>query len=146
MFNATATRTLMGVMLLVCAPAMAIIPPAVDIRLGGAEPFGDFQYAVRAGDVVSLAVTAQPGDLIWAFAVPLNEDGEADYSVHVTLLLDRDAVTGKVSGDFVVPAGLDGRRFQIEALARSDDGEISESTTVIVNVLSLRDPNDGAGQ
>jgi hypothetical protein len=134
MLNATRARAVLGAMILVCAPAMAIIPPSVEVRLGGAEPTGWYSYLVNEGDAVDLSVTAQPGDLIWAFAVALNKNGEADYSAVVTLLFDQDCKSGKISGAFEVPAGLAGRKFQIEAIALSDKGEASWSTSVIVEV------------
>ena len=139
MLNATAARAVLGALVLVCAPAMAIIPPSVDIRLGGAEQTGLYSYLVHEGDAVDLVVKAQPGDLIWAFAVALDKNGEPDYSMVVTLLFDQDCKSGMVSGAFTIPAGLAGQRFQLEAVALSDKGEISWSTTVLVEVAKNAD-------
>jgi hypothetical protein len=113
---------------------MAIIPPSVDIQLGGARQVGPYAYDVRDGDLVSLFVSAEPGDMIWAFAASLDANDEVDYSLVVTLLFDRDAKTGKLSGSFIVPKNLAGRSFQIEAVALSDKGEMSWSTSLIVSV------------
>jgi hypothetical protein len=137
MLNATAARAVLGALVLVCAPAIAIIPPSVEIRLGGAEQTGLYSYRVHEGDAVALAVKSQPGDLIWAFAVALDKNGEADYSAVVTLLFDQDCKTGQVSGAFKIPAGLAGQKFQLEAVALSDKGEISWSTSLIVDVAKV---------
>jgi hypothetical protein len=133
MFNATTTRALVGALVLVCAPAMAISPPAIQIRLGGAEQVGPSEYVVHRGDVIDLKVQAGMGDLIWAFAAPLNSAGEADYDSFVTLLLDK-APTGQLSGEFKIPKGLEGLRFQVEAASLSDAGKVSWSTQLIVDV------------
>jgi len=137
MLNATAARAALGAMILFVAPAMAIIPPSVHIRLGGAEPAGLYSYLVHEADVITMSVSAQPGDLIWAFAVALNENGEANYSVMVTLLFDPDCKSGQTGATIVVPKGLAGRRFQIEAIALSDSGEASWSTSVLVSVAPV---------
>ena len=139
MLNATAARAALGALVLLCAPAMAIIPPSVDIRLGGAELTGLYSYLVHEGDAVTMEVKAQPGDLIWAFAVALNKNGEPDYAAVVTLLFEKDSKAGAVSGDFMIPAGLAGQKFQLEAVALSDKGEISWSTTVLVEVAKNAD-------
>lgn len=142
MLNATAARAVLGALVLVCAPAMAIIPPSVEIRLGGAQQTGLYSFVVQEGDAIDLAVKAQPGDLIWAFAVALDKNGEPDYAAVVTLLFDQDAKSGVVSGAFVIPAGLAGQKFQIEAVALSDKGEASWSTSVIVEVAKVVPANN----
>ena len=136
MLNATSTRALLGALILVCAPAMAIIPPSVEIRLAGAQQVGAYAYSVHESDPVSLTVSAEPGSLIWAFAAAVGPNDEVDYSVVVTLMLDRDAKTGRISAALVVPKNLAGRTFAIEAISLSDSGEMSFSTTLIVSVLS----------
>src|SRR4029079_10670320 len=65
MINATSTRAVLGLMLL-CAPALAIIEPSIEIRLGGAEQVLANTYVVSQRDTVTLAVTAKPGEMIWA--------------------------------------------------------------------------------
>ena len=136
MLNATSTRALLGALILVCAPAMAIIPPSVEIRLGGAEQVGAYAYSVHEGDLVSLTVSGRARKPDLGVRRRGRPDGEVDYSFVVTLMVDRDAKTGRISTALQVPKNLAGRTFAIEAISLSDNGEMSFSTTLLVSVLS----------
>ena len=112
MLNSISIRALAGLLILAAAPAMASIPsdkPSdVELRIGGAELILPNTYAVNQNDVISLAVTARPGDLIWAFALPLDANLEWSGEIEFTLLFDPAVATGKLSTDLMVPEGASG--------------------------------------
>jgi hypothetical protein len=138
MLNAISTRAVLSLILL-CAPAMAIIPPSIDIRLDGAAQVGEYAYAVQSGDKVGLAVSAKAGDLVWAYALPLDKNGEWDGSAVVTLLFTDESALGEIATELVVPNSVAGK-FQIEALAISQANEVKHSATLVVEVKQLGEP------
>jgi hypothetical protein len=132
MINATSTRAVLGLVIL-CAPAMAIIEPSIDIRLGGAEQVFANTYVVSQRDTVTLAVTAKPGEMIWAFALPLDENLEWTGDFLLTLMFSLDVPTGTLATDIMVPVGAAGS-FMICAVAIADDGTVTHSPNLIVHV------------
>jgi hypothetical protein len=119
--------------LTLAAPALAAIPPAVLIRIGGAELVAENHYLAIEQATVSIAVTAKPGDTIWLLASSLDASGEPNDTTVIMLMLGT-AQDGQLSGDFVIPAGTAGQSFQLEAHAMNATGEISSSTTVVVDI------------
>ena len=138
MLNSTSIRALASLLIL-AVPVMASIPsdkPEVKIRIGGAELVLPNTYVASPNDVISLAVTAQPGDLIWAFALPLDANLEWTGDIALTLLFAYQAPTGMLSGDVRIPEGAAGD-FLIMAVAISPGGEPRPSVNKIVRVRPL---------
>jgi hypothetical protein len=108
--------------------------PAVQLRVGGAIMVGPYHYVVVAGATVTIAADAKPGDWVAIMASPVDPiTGEADHSV-VLKLVAQKTHDGMVVTDVDIPAGLDGRRFEVRAVAIGSDGRISESTTLLFDV------------
>jgi len=131
MLNATSIRSLLGVLVLVCAPAMAIIPADIDIKLGGAQQVSIFGYQVKGGDKISLAFTTKPGALLFAFAMPLDDQD----SVLLPLLYEKASASGQAYTELTVPKGVAGV-FQIEAVALSAEGEELHSAILWVEIVA----------
>jgi hypothetical protein len=153
MLNSKATRALLC-SLICCAPALAIIPPEVTIRIGGADMIGPNHFAVAELAIVGVEVKHKPGDVIWLFAVARDRNGEADYSKVLTLFLDK-CPEGRMYGEYKMPKGTAGSSFEIQAMTLGQGGEIHSSTNVVFDVVqdpilkdgskpSASEPNDKA--
>ncbi len=139
MLNALSIRKVLGLLVLVSVPAMAIIPADVDIQLGGAQQVSNFEYSVKGGDKISLLVTSKPHALIFAFAMPLDDQG----SVLLPLLKEKASASGQVYAELTVPKGVAGV-FQVQAFALSAEGEEFQSAILWVEVVA--DPPKSADQ
>src|SRR5262245_34079626 len=131
MLNAISTRTVLGLLVL-AAPVMAIIPPAIDLKLMGAEQISSFEYSVKGGDKVGLAMDAKVPAQIAAFALGLDESGEWN-GTYFPLIHVEDSATGAASVELIVPEGVSGM-FEVKAMALAGN-EVLESATLRVQVL-----------
>src|SRR5262245_49154627 len=130
MLNALSIRKVLGLLILVCAPALAIIPSDIDLKLVGAQQVSNFEYQVAAGDAVSLKITTKPGALIFAFASSLDDGG----SVVIPLITEKASALGELHVDLTVPKGLTGV-FQVEAVGLGPEGGEIHSSILWVEVL-----------
>ena len=139
MLNALSIRKVLGLLVLVCVPAMALIAADVDIKLGGAQQLSNFEYSVAGGQKISLTITSKPGALIMAFAMPLDNAS----SVLLPLLNEKASASGQVSAEFLVPKGVGGV-FQVQAFAFPVEGGELQSAILWVEVVAA--PSIGAGE
>src|SRR5688572_4677248 len=91
MSKSNAFGAILGALVLSCVPAVATTISSegeVLIRLNGAREVAPYQYEVSAGNLVALHVVAQPGDLMYIFAVEVDQWGEPNYGNILSLYLD----------------------------------------------------------
>jgi hypothetical protein len=138
MLNAKVTRALLAVLVLGAVPAMAAIPPQVEIRLGGAESVGLDHFVVHEGDSVTLAAYAEAGDTIRLFASPIGKYGNIDWTMQTDLLFEKEAPRGQVSGSFSCPKGLAGSSFALLAVAQNARGEVGHSNWIQIDVVEAK--------
>ena len=101
---------------------------------------------MTVGDAVALEVVAQPGDLMFIFAVAIDPWGEPDYGNILTLFAGHSR-SGSFIQSFEIPGGLDGRLFQVLAVTQDSKGEFHASNpmTIAVEGLQILVPGAGAG-
>jgi hypothetical protein len=138
MLNSKALRGLCA-LLLCCAPALAIIPPEVGIRMSGAYLVGENHYVVHEKTVVTVAVDALPRDTIGLFAMALDEFGRPDKSTILPLFIVEGSDGSEVADIWIAP-GLGGKSFLVGALATNGDGTLRASALLIVDVKGTSDP------
>ena len=146
MSKSKAIGAILGALMLVCVPAAATTVSSDDevlIRLIGANEMEPLHYSVKAGMVVTLAAQANHGDLLFVFAIGLDQWGEPDYANILPLYFDYPR-GGGFTGMIQIPKGLEGRSFFVMALAQGQDGlmRMSNKLTVMVEgALILQGPN-----
>jgi hypothetical protein len=150
MSKSKAIGAILGALVLTCLPAVATTTSSdeheVLIRLAGADQIGPHHYSVSAGDVVALEVVAQPGDLMFIFAVAIDQWGEPDYGNILTLFLGTPR-NGSFIQMFEIPAILEGHIFQVMAVTQDSKGEFHSSNqlSIAVEGLQILVPGAGAG-
>ena len=137
--TALSIRKVLSLLVLVCVPAMAIIPADIDLQLGGAQQLSNFEYSVKGGQKVSLTVTAKPHSEIFAFAMPLDDQS----SVLLPLLHEKDSASGTAYAELKVPVGVSGV-FQVQAFAISAEGDELYSAILWVEVVAA--PKNDTGE
>jgi hypothetical protein len=133
-----------GILMLLCVPAMAAIPPAdptIKILLKGAGQVDAFHYKVAAGRPVTLELETTPGDTILVMAAPMKA-GEYDASQGFQLLLERNVPTGTESLTLLATKDLVGMSFALGAINRSPKGEWGSPMIIQVDVV---DPPQAPG-
>jgi hypothetical protein len=142
-------RALLGTLVLCSLPVFAATASSGDevgLKLGGAKMDDATHYAAATGSVVSVHVDADPYDLVWVFAVAVDQWGEPNYSAILTLALE-ETKKGDMVLFFEIPKALEGMTFQIIALAQDAKGDIDGSKEVNIKIVApeldpLGLPND----
>lgn len=137
MSKSKAIGAILGALVLSCMPALATTIESeheVLIRLAGAKEVSQLHYEVSAGMPVILEAVAKPGDLMYIFVVEIDKWGEPDYGNVLSLFLGYPA-NGSFLQKFEIPSGLEGRTFQLMAVAQDAKGEFYSSNQMTIAVL-----------
>jgi hypothetical protein len=132
MIKSQSIKVLLGVLMLCCAPAVA----QVSLGIHGGSLDADGTIFVTEGSSIGVSARANPGDAIGVLVVPMDAAVQGDDPAVVVLMLDLKSASGKLSGQFVVPKGLEGVSFQVVAGALNVDGEISLAMATVMVVSS----------
>jgi hypothetical protein len=140
MSKSKAIGAILGALALLCVPAVAMTTSSEDevlIRLAGANQVSPLHYTVGTGRLVALGAEAHPGDLMFIFAVAMDQWGEPDYGHILTVYLGYPA-GGSFAQLIEIPAGLEGQIFQIQVVTQDARGNFASSNQLTISVLGVQ--------
>ena len=91
---------------------------------------------VDAGDLVNLsATTPYDSSKLYIIASPEGPAGGIDWTAYVILAQSKFAAPGDLQTEFLIPAGLEGARFAVQAFAVANGGgEVSASPVTSIRI------------